>query len=201
MALRVHHHRVRGYFRIHALIGSGTTPKLIEHETEIKMIGYGTMLTEALISVVALLSAVTLDPSDYFAINTSAAVYAKLKMSVVDCRLSISWSAWMSPIGRAAPSPWPWAWPMFSPTSVKASAPMKYWFQFIIMFEGACFVLAQREGEVLRQMACGLTNEQIAEALHISYETVKEHVQHILGKIGVTDRTQAAVWAVRKNLA
>ncbi len=61
--------------------------------------------------------------------------------------------------------------------------------------------LTQREGEVLRQMACGLTNKQIAEALHISYETVKEHVQHVLGKIGVTDRTQAAVWAVRKNLA
>ena len=57
--------------------------------------------------------------------------------------------------------------------------------------------LTQREGEVLRQMACGLTNKQIAEALHISYETVKEHVQHVLGKIGVTDRTQAAVWAVR----
>jgi DNA-binding NarL/FixJ family response regulator len=60
--------------------------------------------------------------------------------------------------------------------------------------------LTQREGEVLRQMACGLTNKQIAKELHISYETVKEHVQHILGKIGVTDRTQAAVWAVRKEL-
>jgi DNA-binding NarL/FixJ family response regulator len=61
--------------------------------------------------------------------------------------------------------------------------------------------LTQREGEVLRQMANGLTNKQIAEALHISYETIKEHVQHILGKIGVNDRTQAAVWAVRKGLA
>jgi DNA-binding NarL/FixJ family response regulator len=61
--------------------------------------------------------------------------------------------------------------------------------------------LTQREGEVLRQLAKGLTNKQIADALHISYETVKEHVQHILGKIGVTDRTQAAVWAVRKELA
>ena len=61
--------------------------------------------------------------------------------------------------------------------------------------------LTQREGEVLRQMAEGLTNKQIAEALHISYETVKEHVQHILRKIGVKDRTQAAVWAVRKGLA
>jgi DNA-binding NarL/FixJ family response regulator len=60
--------------------------------------------------------------------------------------------------------------------------------------------LTQRESEVLRQLALGLTNKEIAQALNISYETVKEHVQHILRKIGVTDRTQAAVWAVRKQL-
>ncbi len=60
--------------------------------------------------------------------------------------------------------------------------------------------LTQRESEVLRQLAYGLTNKEIAAALHISYETVKEHVQHILRKIGVSDRTQAAVWAVRKQL-
>jgi len=59
--------------------------------------------------------------------------------------------------------------------------------------------LTQRESEVLRQLALGLTNKEIADTLHISYETVKEHVQHILRKIGVTDRTQAAVWAVRKE--
>jgi DNA-binding NarL/FixJ family response regulator len=60
--------------------------------------------------------------------------------------------------------------------------------------------LTQRESEVLRQLAYGLTNKEIAQALHISYETVKEHVQHILRKVGVSDRTQAAVWAVRKGL-
>ena len=60
--------------------------------------------------------------------------------------------------------------------------------------------LTQRESEVLRQLAFGLTNKEIAQALNISYETVKEHVQHILRKIGVSDRTQAAVWAVRKGL-
>ncbi|MDG2206455.1 MAG: response regulator transcription factor [Pirellulales bacterium] len=60
--------------------------------------------------------------------------------------------------------------------------------------------LTQRESEVLHQLAHGLTNKQIAEALSISYETVKEHVQHILRKIGVSDRTQAAVWAVRQGL-
>jgi DNA-binding NarL/FixJ family response regulator len=60
--------------------------------------------------------------------------------------------------------------------------------------------LTHREGEVLKQLANGLTNKEIAQSLGISYETVKEHVQHILRKIGVSDRTQAAVWAVRKNL-
>jgi DNA-binding NarL/FixJ family response regulator len=60
--------------------------------------------------------------------------------------------------------------------------------------------LTQRESEVLRQLALGLTNKEIALALNISYETVKEHVQHILRKVGVSDRTQAAVWAVRKGL-
>ncbi len=60
--------------------------------------------------------------------------------------------------------------------------------------------LSEREGEVLRQMTRGLTNKQIAQTMAISYETVKEHVQHVLRKIGLTDRTQAAVWAVRNEL-
>lgn len=60
--------------------------------------------------------------------------------------------------------------------------------------------LTKRESEVLAQLSLGLTNKEIAQVLHISYETVKEHVQHILRKIGVTDRTQAAVWAVRRGL-
>jgi len=60
--------------------------------------------------------------------------------------------------------------------------------------------LTQRESEVLKQLANGLTNKEIAQILNISYETVKEHVQHILRKIGVTDRTQAAVWAVKNRL-
>lgn len=60
--------------------------------------------------------------------------------------------------------------------------------------------LTQRESEVLKHLSLGLTNKEIAHALDISYETVKEHVQHILRKVGVADRTQAAVWAVRKGL-
>ncbi|MCP3692832.1 MAG: response regulator transcription factor, partial [Planctomycetaceae bacterium] len=60
--------------------------------------------------------------------------------------------------------------------------------------------LTQRESEVLRYLVQGLTNKEIAQVLEISYETVKEHVQHILRKVGVSDRTQAAVWAVRNGL-
>ncbi|MDP7206557.1 MAG: response regulator transcription factor, partial [Pirellulaceae bacterium] len=60
--------------------------------------------------------------------------------------------------------------------------------------------LTQRESEVLQQIALGLTNKEIAQVLGISYETVKEHVQHVLRKVGVADRTQAAVWAVRNGL-
>jgi DNA-binding NarL/FixJ family response regulator len=60
--------------------------------------------------------------------------------------------------------------------------------------------LTKREGEVLQQMAKGLTNKDIANTLKIGCETVTEHVQHIFGKIGVTDRTQAALWALHKGL-
>ncbi|MEO0530634.1 MAG: response regulator transcription factor [Planctomycetota bacterium] len=60
--------------------------------------------------------------------------------------------------------------------------------------------LTTREDQVLKQLAFGLSNKEIAQALGISYETVKEHVQHILRKLNVADRTQAAVWAVREGV-
>ena len=60
--------------------------------------------------------------------------------------------------------------------------------------------LTNRETQVLRHMALGLSNKEIGRSLSISIETVKEHVQNILRKIAVSDRTQAAVWAVRKGL-
>jgi DNA-binding NarL/FixJ family response regulator len=60
--------------------------------------------------------------------------------------------------------------------------------------------LTKRELEVLTRIVDGHTNKRIATDLSISYETVKEHVQHLLKKIGVADRTQAAVWAVRSGI-
>src|ERR1700704_2149812 len=55
----------------HALIASGTTPKMIAKETDARMIGYGSMLMEGVVGVVALIAATSLFPGDYFAINTA----------------------------------------------------------------------------------------------------------------------------------
>jgi DNA-binding NarL/FixJ family response regulator len=60
--------------------------------------------------------------------------------------------------------------------------------------------LTNRETQVLRHIALGLSNREIGRSLTISVETVKEHVQNILRKINASDRTQAAVWAVKKGL-
>jgi DNA-binding NarL/FixJ family response regulator len=60
--------------------------------------------------------------------------------------------------------------------------------------------LTKREHDILCAMVEGLTNKQIGDKFGISAETVKEHVQHLFRKIGVTDRTQAAVWAVRNGI-
>ncbi len=57
-----------------------------------------------------------------------------------------------------------------------------------------------REEQVLRHVAFGLSNDEIARSLEISVETVKEHVQNLLRKLAVNDRTQAAVWAVRSGV-
>jgi carbon starvation protein len=55
----------------HSLIASGTTPKMITKETDARMIGYGSMLMEGIVGVVALIAATSLFPGDYFAINTA----------------------------------------------------------------------------------------------------------------------------------
>jgi DNA-binding NarL/FixJ family response regulator len=60
--------------------------------------------------------------------------------------------------------------------------------------------LTPREMEVLSHIALGETNRQIAEELHISLSTVKRHLERILSKLGVSDRTQAAVKAIEIGL-
>lgn len=60
--------------------------------------------------------------------------------------------------------------------------------------------LTARELEVLGLLAAGKTNRRIAEELHLSLSTVKRHLEHIIAKLGVSDRTQAAVKAVELGL-
>ena len=60
--------------------------------------------------------------------------------------------------------------------------------------------LSQRETQVLQLLATGLPNREIAAILFVAESTIKTHVEHIIGKLGVSDRVQAAVWAARQGL-
>ena len=61
----------------HALIASGTTPKLVENESHLRFVGYGAMLTESFVGIMSLISASILDPGIYFAMNSSTAIIGK----------------------------------------------------------------------------------------------------------------------------
>jgi carbon starvation protein len=68
----------------HALIASGTTPKMIDKESDIRPIGYGAMLMEGLVGIMSIIAASAMYPGDYFAINTPPSVFATLGMSVTN---------------------------------------------------------------------------------------------------------------------
>jgi DNA-binding NarL/FixJ family response regulator len=61
--------------------------------------------------------------------------------------------------------------------------------------------LTRREHDVLRLIVLGQTNREIADTLNLTVSTVKTHVEHVIGKLEVSDRTQAAVRAIELGLA
>jgi len=62
-------------------------------------------------------------------------------------------------------------------------------------------LLSNRETDILRQVARGFSNDEIADVLHISEATVRTHVSHILTKLGLSNRTQATLFALREGIA
>ncbi|MGE5244256.1 MAG: carbon starvation protein A [Betaproteobacteria bacterium] len=124
----------------HSLIASGTTPKMVDKESDIRPIGYGAMLFEGLVGVMAMIAATALHPADYFAINTSVAKFATLGMHPVNLAVlqtqvgeivtgrpggAVSLAVGMAQIFAGLPG---------------MKGLMAYWYHFAIMFE-AVFIL------------------------------------------------------------
>ena len=124
----------------HSLVGSGTTPKMITKESDTRMIGYGAMLVEAVISVVALIAACTLIPADYFAINLSPEKFATMGMTpvnLVDLSAQVGENVAGRPGGAVSLA--------VGFAQIFSRIPgmrglMSYWYHFAIMFE-ALFIL------------------------------------------------------------
>lgn len=66
---------------------------------------------------------------------------------------------------------------------------------------GVLQILTDREIEVVRHVACGLRNAEVAARLHVSEVTVKSHLTNVFQKVGVRDRVELALWAVRTGIA
>ncbi|HZU31348.1 MAG TPA: carbon starvation CstA family protein, partial [Candidatus Angelobacter sp.] len=124
----------------HALVSSGTTPKMLDKETDARFVGYGAMLCESLVGVLALIAACSMHPGDYFAINTTPEVFQKLGLTTVNLNMfsqevgeklagrtggGVSLAIGMAQIFKGLPG-------MARLTG--------YWYHFAIMFE-ALFIL------------------------------------------------------------
>jgi carbon starvation protein len=124
----------------HSLVSSGTTPKMIDRESDIRPIGYGAMLMEGLVGIVALLAAAAMHPGDYFAINTAPPVFARLGIPPVnlpDLQLAVGENVAGRPGGAVSLAVG--IAQMFSGLPGMRHL-MDYWYHFAIMFE-ALFIL------------------------------------------------------------
>src|SRR5438876_9022452 len=124
----------------HALVSTGTTSKMVECETDMRPIGYGAMLMEGLVGVVAIITACALHPNDYYAISTSPAVFSTLGLAPVNL------PQLQSEIGEiVAGRPGGAVALAVGMTQIFGGLPgmrslMAYWYHFAIMFE-AVFIL------------------------------------------------------------
>ena len=124
----------------HAIIGTGTTPKMISNERDVLFVGYGAMLTEGFVAIMALIAACVLVPADYFAINTTPAIFQKLGMATVNLT-ELSTQVGEQVQGRpggAVSLAVGMAYIFSSIPFMKGM--MAYWYHFAIMFE-AVFIL------------------------------------------------------------
>jgi carbon starvation protein len=124
----------------HAIIGTGTTPKMIGDERDILFIGFGAMLVEGFVAIMALVAACVLVPADYFAINVAPAAFEKLGMVPVnlpDLAFQVQEKIQGRP-GGAVSLAVGMAYIFSSVPFMKGL--MSYWYHFAIMFE-AVFIL------------------------------------------------------------
>jgi len=124
----------------HSLISSGTTPKMIMNEKEIRTIAYGAMLTEGFVALMALIAATVLSYGDYFAINTPPEVFKKLGVSVTNLpQLSAEIGEKLEGRTGGAVSLAVGMAQIFSQIPFMKNI-LSYWYHFAIMFE-ALFIL------------------------------------------------------------
>ena len=124
----------------HAIIGTGTTPKMIAKERDVLFVGYGAMLTEGFVAVMALIAACVLVPADYFAINAAPKAFQALNMATVNLP-ALSQAVGEQVQGRpggAVSLAVGMAYIFSSIPFMKGL--MAYWYHFAIMFE-AVFIL------------------------------------------------------------
>jgi carbon starvation protein len=124
----------------HALVGSGTTPKMISSERDIRPIGYGAMLLEGLVGVTSMVAASCLHPADYFAVNVPPEQFARLAMEPVNLA-DLSAQVGEEVAGRTGGA----VSLALGMAQIFTGLPgmrglMSYWYHFAIMFE-ALFIL------------------------------------------------------------
>ena len=124
----------------HSLVSSGTTPKMLAKETDARMIGYGAMLMEGLVGIIALIASSSLFPGDYFAINLSPEKFASLGIPIQNLT-ELSQQVGETVAGRpgGAVSLAVGFAQIFSAIPGMKGL-MSYWYHFAIMFE-ALFIL------------------------------------------------------------